>query len=132
MTNTITINTRNEGEFFGSLASPYAYRPELRKRLDELFTAAQQSTNRHFVLDGEVCLAAQSTKTGAMRYMTDSTVLVEVRIGCGKSTHVEGTNGGTMPCGALFNGEPYLCFQCEQSARARRLPTFFRRTRKKA
>jgi hypothetical protein len=29
------------------------------------------------------------------------------RGGCGTPTHVEGTNGGTLPCGALLNGKPY-------------------------
>ena len=40
-----------------------------------------------------------------------------LQTGCGKSTHVEGTNGGTMPCGARFNGEPYYCAICEEKRR---------------
>jgi len=39
--------------------------------------------------------------------------------GCGSPTHVEGTNGGTMPCGALltkFDGttNPYYCGYCRE------------------
>lgn len=37
--------------------------------------------------------------------------------GCGSPTHVAGTNGGTMPCGALLTrfGEtkPYYCGNCQ-------------------
>lgn len=33
--------------------------------------------------------------------------------GCGDATHVEGTNGGTMPCGALLGGKPYFCGRCK-------------------
>ena len=37
--------------------------------------------------------------------------------GCGSPTHVEGTNGGTMPCGSLLSrfGEtaPYYCGHCD-------------------
>lgn len=36
--------------------------------------------------------------------------------GCGAPTHVEGTNGGKMPCGALLTRfgkpEPYYCGLC--------------------
>lgn len=40
--------------------------------------------------------------------------------GCGKPTHVEGTNGGMMPCGAMLTkfgkNAPYLCVTCSQQA----------------
>jgi hypothetical protein len=44
--------------------------------------------------------------------------------GCGKFTHVIGTNGGKMPCGALLTmgGEtvPYYCYECDvKHARAK-------------
>jgi len=36
--------------------------------------------------------------------------------GCGSPTHVVGTNGGTMPCGAFLNmlgkRAPYYCAAC--------------------
>lgn len=32
--------------------------------------------------------------------------------GCGKSVHVIGTNGGTIPCGAQFRSKQYLCAEC--------------------
>jgi hypothetical protein len=35
--------------------------------------------------------------------------------GCGKMTHVEGTNGGKMPCGAKLDGKPYYCAACESA-----------------
>ena len=39
--------------------------------------------------------------------------------GCGASTHVAGTNGGTMPCGALLHrfgkAEPYYCGACSKT-----------------
>jgi hypothetical protein len=45
--------------------------------------------------------------------------------GCGKPTHVAGTNGGLMPCGALLTcfgtTEPYYCGVC--IARFAFLPT---------
>jgi len=38
--------------------------------------------------------------------------------GCGAPTHVAGTNGGTMPCGAFLTmlGErkPYYCGACQE------------------
>ena len=37
--------------------------------------------------------------------------------GCGCPTHVTGTNGGTMPCGAMLTQfgktEPYYCGSCQ-------------------
>lgn len=37
--------------------------------------------------------------------------------GCGKPTHVDGTNGGTMPCGSLLTAfgttKPYYCAACQ-------------------
>ena len=33
--------------------------------------------------------------------------------GCGRATHVIGTNGGTLPCGATFEGKPYFCDECK-------------------
>lgn len=36
--------------------------------------------------------------------------------GCGSPTHVEGTNGGMMPCGSMLTRfgktEPYFCALC--------------------
>jgi hypothetical protein len=116
---TITVTFQHGepvGTYFGAIASKYAYKPELRKRIDELALAAQRSNNRHFVLDGEVTRAAQSTLNSALEYMRPEYVLVSIK-GCGKSTHVEGTNGGMMPCGAnltMFGkSEPYYCAKCE-------------------
>ncbi len=46
--------------------------------------------------------------------------------GCGSRTYVEGTNGGTMPCGSLLTRfgktEPYYCGHCSQE---RRKPKYF-------
>jgi hypothetical protein len=80
MENTITIHSDNTGTYFGALASKYSYTPELRAKLDELYTVAGRSTNRAFVLEGTIVRAAQSTKESAIQYMTDKTVLVEVEI----------------------------------------------------
>ena len=117
--NSIVIDAHGKetiGTFFGALASPYAYKPELRQRIEELADAAKRSDNRHFVLDGMVTRAAQSTMEGALQYMKPDYVLVSIR-GCGRATHVSGTNGGTMPCGANLTmfGEtaPYYCAKCE-------------------
>lgn len=112
MENIITIDSQNVGSFLGSGASRYSYTPTLRARLDEIFAAAKRSTNRFFVFEGDVIRAAQSTRKGAESYMQDGYVLVVIH-GCGRATHVEGTNGGTMPCGAKLNGEPYYCMDCE-------------------
>lgn len=103
------------GTYFGPIASQYAYRPEFRARVEELAQAAQRSSNRHFVLDGLVTRAAQSTMQGALNYMQPGYVLVSIK-GCGVATHVSGTNGGTMPCGANLTRfgvtEPYYCARC--------------------
>ena len=67
----------NIGEFFGPIASRYSYTPELRSRLTDLVQAKRRGTsNNYFVLQGSVCLAAQSTLESALEYMNDSTVLV--------------------------------------------------------
>ena len=112
----IFLDYRNVGTFVGA-ASKYAYRDNLRKRIDECLEAAKRSTNRYFVLDGEIVRAAQSTREGALKYMTNSTVLLSIH-GCGKATHVIGTNGGTMPCGANLTQfgktEPYYCGACSE------------------
>jgi hypothetical protein len=73
---TITLDVNNQGTFEGR-ASRYAYTPALRAEVDRCFHGAQRSNNRYFVLEGEICRAAQSTKTGAMQYMTENTVLVD-------------------------------------------------------
>lgn len=113
----ITIDADNCGSFLGPIASQYSYKHELRSILDELFEAAKRSTNRFFVLDGEIVRAAQSTRQGALEYLQNGYVLVEfVGLGCGRRTHVAGTNGGTMPCGAKLNGEPYFCAKCDLSS----------------
>lgn len=39
--------------------------------------------------------------------------------GCGAPTRVEGTNGGTMPCGAKLGGKPYFCPACSPRAESR-------------
>jgi hypothetical protein len=113
--NHIILDSQNCGTFYGSLAGPYAYRNELRTRLDELWEAARRSTNRHFVLDGTVCLAAQSTLSGAKHYLTADSVLISIQ-GCGRATHVIGTNGGTISCGSILRHgdttERYYCSLC--------------------
>jgi hypothetical protein len=77
--NHIILDRNNVGSFLGAIAAKYAYTPALRYRLDGLHMAAQVSTNRYFVLDGDAVLAAQSTLTGALNYMREDRVLVEVR-----------------------------------------------------
>jgi len=76
----IILDATNQGTFIGGLASKYAYKPELRKRLDEVFQAAIRSTNRYFVLEGDIVRAAGSTLDGAQSYMSDERVLVTVDI----------------------------------------------------
>jgi hypothetical protein len=70
----------NTGSFLGTLAQPYAYKPELRGRLNELVNIVRNSntTNRYFVLEGLVCRAAQSSIEGAIHYMDATRVLVAV------------------------------------------------------
>ena len=117
--NEIILDSNNIGSFKGPLASPYSYKKELREVVDGLFEAANRSTNRYFVLEGTIVRAAQSTLTGAMNYMNESRVLVQILIrGCGKRIHVIGTNDGTMPCGEKLkqlNGTVarYYCAECE-------------------
>ena len=103
MNHIILSKVRGEvlGSFLGELATPFSYKPELRKVLDDLFASAERSDNRHFVLEGTVVRAAQSSLAGAKGYMRDELVLVSVK-GCGRGTHVSGTNGGIMPCGAML------------------------------
>lgn len=84
MLNHIVIDATNCGSFFGPLASRYVANWELRKRIDELYEAAQRSRNRYFVLEGRTCRAAQSTRKGAERYMTPETVLVEINLPLGE------------------------------------------------
>lgn len=121
MPDTIDLEPDNKetiGAFFGPLASRFAYKPELRKRLDEIMESARRSTNRHYVLDAQGnTMAAQSTRLGALNYMDANRVLVSIHLkGCGRPTHVEGTNGGMMPCGAMLTmfgkTEPYYCSAC--------------------
>ena len=77
--NYIAVDQNNVGEFFGPYASRYSYVPELRRRVTELYQARMRdSANQYFVLDGNVCIAAQATLNGAMNYMNDSRVLVLV------------------------------------------------------
>ena len=80
MVNEITIDKRDEGTYFGPLASRYAYKPELRRRVTECLEAAIRSDNRYFVLDGVTVRAAQSTRSGAMNYMADDFVLLHVQV----------------------------------------------------
>ena len=77
--NYISVNAETDiAEFFGPKASRYSYVPELRSRITDLVQARRRSTNAYFVLNGPVCIAAQSTLNGAMHYMTPETVLVLV------------------------------------------------------
>lgn len=79
MKNYIVLDSTNCGSFFGPIAGPYCYRAELRKRLDEVFEAAQRSSNRFFVLENDGTVrAAQTTRDGAEKYMNDDRVLVTV------------------------------------------------------
>lgn len=117
--NHIIIDQTGCGSFLGALAQPYAYKPELRERIDEIFEifeSAKRSGNRHYVLEGIVTRAAQSTLKSALEYMQPGYVLVSIK-GCGRGTHVAGTNGGMMPCGSNLTKhgktEPYYCAKCE-------------------
>lgn len=120
--NHIIIDQTGCGSFLGPLTQAYAYKPELQACIAEIFESAKRSDNRHFVLEGAITRAAQSTIEGAMSYMANDRVLVSVK-GCGHVTHVAGTNGGTMPCGAKLTmfgkTEPYYCAKCEPMEVAR-------------
>jgi len=77
--NYISVDDNNVAEFFGPIASRYSYTPELRGRITEVYQARMnQSMNQYFVLDGSICIAAQSTLKGALQYMNPRTVLVMV------------------------------------------------------
>ena len=76
--NEIVLDYRNEASFKGPLASPYAYRPELRQVVTDLWKAACRSTNRAFVLEGSTVRAAQSKRDNALAYMEPDRVLVTV------------------------------------------------------
>lgn len=62
------------------------------------------------VPDGD-CPAAEFAITHAMVNGAWHEVL-----GCGRATHVTGTNGGTMPCGSMLTQlgvtAPYYCARC--------------------
>lgn len=80
MENTITIDAMNQGSFFGPLAGKYSYNPALRARLTELLEAAKTSTNRTFVMENEICRAAQSTVESAQQHMEAGRVLVIIEL----------------------------------------------------
>lgn len=82
MPDTIDVDTSAEriGAFFGSIASKYAYKPELRAFIDSLVDAAQRSTNRHFVIEGTTVRAAQTDRLSALDYMGPGRVLVSVNV----------------------------------------------------
>lgn len=50
------------------------------------------------------------------QFRMECNVIASYAPGCGLPTHVEGTNGGQMPCGALLlrfgKTEPYFCAEC--------------------
>lgn len=86
-----------------------------RARLDELHSGGiaqgkinriykQDGWNRYFAIDrnGDVRAAGQRAEN-VLAYMQPDYVLVQ-RQGCGKTIHVVGTNGGTVPCGSRIKG----------------------------
>jgi len=106
--NYIVIDAENCASAFGPLSSHLLLHH--RAMLDELHTGGikqgkvnrafeQDGWNRFFAVDqdGNVRVAG-TLREHVMRYMQDGYVLVQ-RMGCGKPTHVIGTNGGTMACG---------------------------------
>lgn len=81
MPDTIDINANDPnriGAFFGSIASKYAYKPELRSFIDHLTDVAKHSSNRHFVIEGTTVKAAQSSRSSALDYISPSRVLVSI------------------------------------------------------
>lgn len=57
---------------YGSRASQYLYKKELRSRVMECYEAAKRCDNRFYVLRGIDVIAAQSTESGALQYVGDN------------------------------------------------------------
>ena len=79
MQSSITLAPNGTGSFLGSAAQPFLYSP-LRERLAELL--ACDGANKFWVFEkvgnDAVCRAAQPTRDGASKFMTESRVLVEL------------------------------------------------------
>lgn len=70
-----------------------------------------------FNLAGETQVTPPPVKTSPAQPQEQPALFPQVA-GCGKPTHVSGTNGGLMPCGATLTqldgtSAPYLCAKCD-------------------
>lgn len=127
MLNTITLDRQDVAEAFGPVASYVLLHH--RARLSELITSGleqmklnhifnQTGFNTHFVVNREGDVIAAGSESHCKAYHNEfATVLVERQLGCGRPTHVAGTNGGTVPCGANLTvfgkTAPYFCAKCD-------------------
>jgi len=75
MMNQIILCERGNS-YFGCVASKYVYTDYLQARLADIMRIPADSDNKFWVLEGAVVVAGQSTLKGALRYMTESRVLV--------------------------------------------------------
>lgn len=100
------------------MAGPYATHREALELVDKCLRIANEYDGRAWFMSwGTV-----RTDTGANVGSINKAGLLPdnpptARKGCDRPTHVEGTNGGTMPCGAnltrLGKTEPYFCAKCD-------------------
>lgn len=77
-------------------------------------------------LGGHLCCPELPSPQAFAAYLDRQEVLAaSYAPGCGRSIHVVGTNGGTMPCGALLTQfgktNPYFCPACEQKLQIQNL-----------
>ena len=77
---TIDIDNKGQGAFFGDRAGKYCFKPELRAFIDGLVESAKWSTNRHFVIKGTTVYAAQASRFAALQYMSPDRILVSIEI----------------------------------------------------
>lgn len=129
MENTITLDRDDIATAFGARAIHLLLHHRVRLtelvesgkaqvRVNQMFN--QTGINTHFVMDADGNVRAAGTESHCMSYLLPEYVLVDRWVpkqGCGKLTHVIGTNGGKMPCGANLTTfgktAPYYCDDCE-------------------
>lgn len=96
------------------------YDPHARERAAAFAAARRRSTKR----DAEIRAPYKGDDPISKAAYESGGVLIRAYLkmpegpngGCGAPTHVEGTNGGTLPCGSNLTQsgvtEPYYCGHC--------------------
>lgn len=78
--NRVYLDGSDSGTFIGPIASTYRFKPELKRRLGEVWDAAHRGMNRYYVLEGVIVRAGQPTEAEAIKYMAADRVLVRVEV----------------------------------------------------